>query len=226
MLRSQFLELNERRLGKRMMDRQGKVGTATQITRQLGQTIQMKSMPSQEQPQCKAGPTFSRLELPKRKQMFCKGLNHVDLMTPTIKNVALYYLKNDIGKSDIDMLALQDDLRFEVIDKTCPSKLFDADDISIQQVAMNADGTIKDWAAVIKLNADEDGYLKSEMPKCQDAEYMPRAEVTVKVFEDKNGFKCCQGSKDFTQCDKSCRIPEFRPRGKQMKKEVTVTGTV
>ena len=146
-----------------MMDRQGKVGTASQITRQLGQTIQMKSMPSVKQ-QCKAGPTFSRLELPKRKQMFCKGVNHVDLMTPTIKNVALYYLKNDIGKSDIDMLDLQDDLRFEVIDATCPSsKLFDADDISIQQVAMNADGTIKDWAAVIKLNTDENGYLKSEM---------------------------------------------------------------
>merc|ERR1711871_1380356 len=231
--RSQFLELNERRLGKGMMDRQGKVGTASQITRQLGQTIQMKNKPSVKQ-QCKAGPKFSKFAKDEGSKSehevkhgdFCKGVNHVDLMTPTIKNVALYYLKEDIGKSDVDMLALQDDLRFEVIDKTCPSKLFDADDISIQQVAMNADGTIKDWAAVIKLNADEDGYLKSEMPKCQDAEYMPRAEVTVKVFEDKNGFKCCQGSKDVTKCDKSCRIPEFRPRGKQMKKEVTVTGTV
>merc|ERR1711871_1376339 len=224
--RSEFLELNERRLGKGMMDRQGKVGTATQITRQLGQTIQMKSMPSQEQPQCKAGPTFGRGELANKKGKFCKGVNHVDLMTPTIKNVALYYLKNDIGKSDIDMLALQDNLRFEVIDKTCPSKLFDADDISIQQVAMNADGTVKDWAAVIKLNTDKDGYLKSEMPKCESAKYLPRTEVTVKVFEDKNGIECCQGSKDVTKCDKSCRIPPFRPGDKQMKKVVTVTGTV
>eukprot|EP00944_MAST-04C_sp_MAST-4C-sp1_P015114 g15114.t1 len=224
--KSQFLELNERRLGKGMMDRQRKVRTATQITRQLGQTIQMKSMPSDKQPQCKAGPRFGRRELANKKMEFCKGVNHVDLMTPTIKNVALYYLGKDIGKSDIDMLALQDNLRFDVIDNTCDSKLFDADDISIQQVAMNANGNIKDWAAVIKLNTDKDGYLKSEMPKCESAKYLPRTEVTVKVFEDKNGIECCQGSKDVTKCDKSCRIPPFRPRDKQMKKVVTVTGTV
>ena len=107
--------------------------------------------------------------LRRKKREFCKGVNHIDLMTETIKNVALYYLKNDIGASDIDMVRLKRTLRFNVIDNTCPSKLFDADDISIQQVAMNANGTIKDWAAVIKLNTDKDGYLKSEMPKCQDA---------------------------------------------------------
>ena len=108
-----------------------------------------------------------------------------------------------------------------------PSKLFHADDISIQQVAMNADGTVKDWAAVIKLNTDEDGYLKSEMPKCESAEYLPRTEVTVKVFEDKNGIECCQGSKDVTKCDKIVAVSvHFRPRDKQMKKVVTVTGTV
>ena len=91
---------------------------------------------------------------------------------------------------------------------------------------MNADGTIEDWAAVIKLNTEENGYLKSEMPKCESAKYLPRTEVTVKVFEDKNGIECCQGSKDVTKCDKSCRIRPFRPRDKQMKKVVTVTGTV
>ena len=154
----------------------------------------------------------------------------MDLRTPTIKNVALYYLKNDIGASDIDMLRLKRTLRFEVIDKTCPSKLFDADDISIQQVAMNAaDGTIKDWAAVIKLNTDEDGYLKSEMPKCESAKYLPRTEVTVKVFEDKGSGVCCKGSKDVTKCKRNrfCRIRSFlNRRGKRMKKVVTVTGTV
>ena len=106
------------------------------------------------------GPT----ELAKKKKEFCRGYSHVDLMTPTIKNVALYYLKKDIGKSDIDMMRLKRTMRFEVIDTDCPSKLFDADDISIQQVAMNADGKVEEWAAVIKLNTDEDGYLKR---KCQ-----------------------------------------------------------
>merc|ERR1711871_1191113 len=207
MLKSQFLEVNERRLGKDMMDRQGKVGTASQITRQLGQTIQMKNMPSNKQPQCKAGPRFGSRELANKKRKFCKGVNHLDLMTPMIKNVALYYLKNDIGKSDIDMLDLRNNLRFEVIDATCPSsKLFDADGISIQQVAMNADGAVKDWAAVIKLNTDKDGYLKSEMPKCQDADYLPRTEVTVKVFKGMRPF--------------------LNLRQKQMKKTLTVTGTV
>ena len=84
----------------------------------------------------------------------------MDLVTPTIKNVALYYLKKDLNNSDVDMLGLQDSLRYEVKDTSeCPSKLFDADDISTQQVAMNANGTIKDWAAVIKLNTDENGYI-------------------------------------------------------------------
>jgi alpha-tubulin suppressor-like RCC1 family protein len=141
-----FLEVNERRLGKAMVSRQGKVGTASQITRQLGQSMQMKKMNMPEQ-QCKAGPTFGKTELASKKKLYCKGINHVDLMTPTIKNVALYYLKKDVHTkwTDKQMFGVKDSLRYEVKDKSgCPSKLFDADDISIQQVAMNADGTIKD----------------------------------------------------------------------------------
>ena len=221
-----FLEVNEYRLGKvsaAMAERQGKVGTASHITRQLSQSMQMKKMNMPEQ-QCIAGLTLGETELAKKKQFYCKGINHVDLMTPTIKNVALYYLKKEVPKNwtDKQMFGVKDSLRYEVKDKSgCPSKLFDADDISIQQVAMNADGTIKDWAAVIKLNTDEGGYLKSEMPKCESAKYMPRAEVTVKVFEDKNGIECCQGSKDKDKCDKTCTLPPF-----MNPKEVTVTGTV
>merc|ERR1711871_261565 len=149
-------------------------------------------------------------------------------MTPTIKNLALYNLKQDFNQNwkdwkDRDIFRVKDSLRYEVKDKSgCPSKLFDADDISIQQVAMNADGTIKDWVAVIKLNTDEGGYLKSEMPKCEDADYLPRAEVAVKVFEDKNGIECCQGSRDKDKCKEGCLKP-FLPGS--LDKDVNVRGT-
>ena len=79
---------------------------------------------------------------------------------------------------------------------------------------------------MIKLNTGEGGYLKSEMPKCEDADYLPRAEVTVKVFEDKGTGRCCKGSKDKEKCDKSCKIEAFlNGKGKPFSKEVEVTGT-
>ena len=69
--------------------------------------------------------------------------------------------------------------------------------------------------------------MKSEMPKCEDADYLPRAEVTVKVFEDKGAGRCCKGSKDKEKCDKSCKIEAFLNRkGKPFSKEVEVTGTI
>jgi len=221
-----FLEMAETpRLGKAMARRQGIAGSP----RLLGQSMQMKKNRVQ---QCKAGPRFSKPELMVKKNLYCKGMNHIDLMNPAIKNVALYYLKKDLSHqyTDLQVLKLEASLRYEVKDKSeCPSKLFEADDISIQQVAMNADGTIKDWAAVIKLNTDEGGYLKSEMPKCEDAEYLPRTELTVKVYEDKGPGECCQGSKDVEKCEKSrsCKMIDFLNKGgKHFSKEVEVTGTV
>ena len=151
-------------------------------------------------------------------------------MNPLIKNVALYYLKKDLAFPDLTMLGMEDSLRYEVKDKSeCPSKLFGANDISIQKVAMNADGTIKAWAAVIQLNTDEGGYLKSEMPKCNTENYLPSNELTVKVYQDEYGDSCCKGSKDFEKCEKTnrCKLKELKDHGGlHFSKIVEVTGTV
>ena len=183
----------------------------------------MKKMKVPEQ-QCNAGLKFSKNELASKKQLFCKGINHVDLMTPTIKNVALYNLKQDLKDwEDRDIFRVKDSLRYEVKDLSgCPSKLFDADDISIQQVAMNADGTIKDWVAVIKLNTDEGGYLKSEMPKCEDADYLPYTQLKTKVYEEKGSGSCCKGSRDKDKCREGCLKPF---RSGLLDKELQVRGT-
>jgi hypothetical protein len=70
------------RLGKAMAERQGAVKGPSPMQR----TMDMKRKNAHKQ-QCKAGPTFSKSKSAKYKSMFCKGINHIDLMTPTIKNV-------------------------------------------------------------------------------------------------------------------------------------------
>jgi hypothetical protein len=206
-----------------MLQRQQKVGETLPV-QQL-----MKNKQKKAPQKCKAGPTFGTTELANKKKLFCEGINHIDLMNPTIKNVALYYLRKDLPSewTDQNIFDVEDLLRYKVEDKSgCPSKLFGADDISIQQVAMNTDGSKKDWAAVIKLNTGEGGYLKSEMPQCDDADYLPRNHLTVKVFEDKN--KCCKGSKDKEKCKLGCgdMAPLLNKNRNHFSKEVTVTGTV
>eukprot|EP00945_MAST-04E_sp_MAST-4E-sp1_P002509 g2509.t1 len=218
-----LLELSERsRLGKAMLQRQQKVGETLPV-QQL-----MKNKQKKAPQKCKAGPTFGPTELANKKKLFCKGINHIDLMNPTIKNVALYYLRKDLPSewTNQNIFDVEDHLRYKVEDKSgCPSKLFGAEDISIQQVAMNTDVSKKDWAAVIKLNTGEGGYLKSEMPKCEHAHYLPRNDMTVNVFEDKHD--CCQGSKDAEKCESGCKLtPLLNKHSKVLSKEVTVTGTV
>lgn len=217
-----FLDLAEDtpRLGKAIAERQRPVAAASPMQR----TMDMKRKNLHYQ-QCRAGPTFSKQELARHKGLYCKGMNHIDLMNPSIKNVALYYLKKDLGSPDLTMLGMEGSLRYRVKDESaCPSKLFEAEDISIQQVAMNADGSMKDWAAVIKLNTGDGSYLKSEMPKCEHADYLPRTDVTVNVFEDKE--ECCS-SKDADKCKVGCKLtPLLAKNGKRFSKEVTVTGTV
>ena len=64
-----------------------------------------------------------------------------------------------------NMVMLSSRLRYEVQDRSgCPAPLFYADDISIQQVSMNAEDTKEEWVAVIKLNTHaKNGYFQSEL---------------------------------------------------------------
>merc|ERR1711981_283004 len=128
-------------------------------------------------------------------------MGHLDLSGDTnIRNVAVHYLKNDIRYNDKEMLRLSKQLRYWVTDDSCPSPLFEAKDISIQRVAMDALGTKKEWVAVVNLNTeDKNGYLQSELPHCEARDYLIGAKVTVEVFEDNKG--CCPGLKDFKKCE-------------------------
>jgi hypothetical protein len=98
------------------------------------------------------------------------------------------------------MFSLKQSLRYEIDDASCPAApLFTANDISIQQVAMDVLGNKKEWVAVVNLNTqDKNGYLQSELPYCEARDYLIGAKVTVKVFEDNKG--CCPGLKDFNKC--------------------------
>ena len=89
------------------------------------------------------------------------------------------------------MLNLQKSLRYDIVDNGCPtSPLFTADDISIQQVAMDTLGKEKEWVAVVHLNTeDKNGYLQSELKHCKSRNYLIGTKVTVKAYVDVDG--CC-----------------------------------
>eukprot|EP00944_MAST-04C_sp_MAST-4C-sp1_P006229 g6229.t1 len=201
---SSFLETMERSLRKRSE-------TARVGKNNIQQMMQMKPKAT-AQATCTGGSKWVSSALKQEKKLFCRGYNHLDLSGDTnIRNVAVYYLKNDITYNNTEMLRLSKQLRYQVTDDSCPSPLFEAKDISIQQVAMDALGSTKEWVAVVNLNTqDENGYLQSELQDCEARDYLIGAKVTIEVFEDNRG--CCPGLKDFKKCKQlvvrdSCKKP-------------------
>ena len=97
------------------------------------------------------------------------------------------------------MNALATALRYDVQDTSCPSKLFEAKDISIEQVNMDTLGYEKEWVAVVNLNTqDTNGYLQRELPYCKARDFLIGAKAQVKAYIDDDG--CCDGLKDYNQC--------------------------
>ena len=98
------------------------------------------------------------------------------------------------------MLSLSKNIRYHVADTSCPAApLFEAKDISIQQVAMDTLGKEMEWVAVVNLNTqDDNGYLQSELPYCKVREYLLGAKIEVKAYIDNVG--CCDGSEDYSKC--------------------------
>ena len=128
---SSFLETMERSLRKR--------SEATRLGKNnIQQMMQMK--PKAAEATCTGGSKWTSAELEEKKQDFCLGYNHLDLSDTNIKNVAVHYLKNDISYDDKKMFELSKQLRYQVTDTSCPAPLFTANDISIQQVAMDVLG--------------------------------------------------------------------------------------
>ena len=206
----------------------------------------MQMKPKAAEATCTGGSKWTSAELEQKKQDFCLGYNHLDLSDTNVKNVAVHYLKHDISYDDKKMFELSKQLRYQVTDTSCPVPLFTANDISIQQVAMDVLGNEKEWVAVVNLNTqDKNGYLQSELPYCDERPYLIGAKIKVKAYEDTDNYcgklldydKCksrcieeCQYGKNtqLTECEHSCKKKMVKLKDKYHKhysKDVVVTGT-
>jgi hypothetical protein len=231
---SSFLETIESSLRKRQLTatktRLGK-NTNTNM-HQIMQTKPVAAKPKAEQ-QCKhtgAGATTTSGELAEWKKSHCTGYKHIDLSNTDVKNIAIYYLQNDLLYDNKKMLSLKHTLRYDVNDDSCPAApLFTANDISVQQVNMDTKGKAKEWVAVVNLNTqDKNGYLQSELPNCKVKDYLIGAKIQVKAFVDGHG--CCDGWKDYGKCSGKAictdKLIEMKDkRDKHFSKDVRVTGT-
>eukprot|EP00943_MAST-04B_sp_MAST-4B-sp1_P008981 g8981.t1 len=217
-IQSSFLETMERSLRKRSEPtRFGK--------NNLQPMLQMKTKTVNAT--CTGGSKWTSAELEQKKRGFCLGYNHLDLSDTNIKNVAVHYLKHDISYDDKKMFELSKQLRYQVTDYSCPAPLFTANDISIQQVAMDTLGKKKEWVAVVNLNTlDKNGYLQSELPFCEDRKYLIGSKVEVKAYVDESN--CCKHVKGYKECEELCgkKLKELIDKGnKHYSKDVVVTGT-
>ena len=209
---SLFLETMEELLLKRQSsskkNRLGKNNKKNTLTAGFNPALAkiMQSKPknaaTEKKTTCSVGTHFKSSELNDKKQFYCEGSDHLDLSNTNVKNIAIYYLKNEISTYyHKHMLSVKNMIRYDVEDTSCPSKLFDAKDISIQQVAMDTNGTRKEWVAVVNLNTkSEDGYLQSELPKCKLNNYLIGDTVNVKAYIDSKN--CCDGIRDYKKCKK------------------------
>jgi hypothetical protein len=225
---SSFLETIESKLKKRQVSSKQRLGKNNKMNN-IGMTMQSKNTGNKGGDMCEPGKKFGPTELAKMKRVFCSGYNHLDLSSTDIKNVAIHYLKDDISpKYKKYMIKVKESLRYDVKDENCPgAPLFTADDISIQQVAMDTLGNKKEWVAVVNLNTqDKNGYLQSELPYCEDRKYLIGATVKVKAYVDETS--CCKNIKDYIECEDLCG-KKLKPlkdkRHKHYSKDVVLTGT-
>eukprot|EP00944_MAST-04C_sp_MAST-4C-sp1_P000810 g810.t1 len=162
--------------------------------------------------------------LEEKKRMFCKGYSHLDLANDNTQNIALQYLGKDLGLDDKEMFALQSSLRYDVSGGNCPSKIFGADDISIQRVSMDTFGKKKEWVAVVALQTSQaDGYFKRELPYCESREYLITDMVSVNAYVAAEG--CCAGTPDNKNCKRGCTTRLQNAHGRPFSKDVMLTGT-
>ncbi len=243
-----FLQTMERSFSKRQNRRLGKNAVMGDSISLKGikdkikdNTNEVKAFVKSMEPTCDVGIKYDIPEKLRNKKKELCPYKHIDLSdgvaTTSVQNIAIHYLRNDFKEEDYtdqNMVMLHSRLRYEVIDIDgfkCPAPLFYADDISIQQVSMNAEDTKEEWVAVIKLNTHaKNGYFQSELKQCFAKPYIPIAKVKINVFVDKKD--CCNGNKDYTRCisteDTNCKdeVKTFKSKygDKDYGKIVTVDG--
>ena len=59
-----------------------------------------KNAATEKKTACSVGTHFKSSELIKKKPFYCEGSDHLDLSNTNVKNIAIYYLKNEIGTSN------------------------------------------------------------------------------------------------------------------------------
>ena len=133
----------------------------------------------------------------KNKDLFCTGYAHIDLNHPdTVINLAIM-MPWDISPYDINLLGSRNQGRYEISDD-CPTPMFTANDISLQ----NIDGMD---LFIVKLDSTSpNGYLKKELPQCgarnneELKPHIPKTTIDVKIWLDHYG--CCADTKDYQAC--------------------------
>jgi hypothetical protein len=139
---------------------------------------------------------------------FCTGYAQIDLNHPgTVINLAIM-TPWDIPPKLIP--ELRERARYEISDD-CPTPMFTANDISLQ----NVDGTD---LFVVQLDATSpNGYLKKELPQCGAANnieakpHIPRTTIDVKIWRDHDS--CCPDTKDYKVCKAIKCLPTDGPNG-------------
>ena len=94
---------------------------------------------------------------------------------------------------------------------------------------MDVLGEKKEWVAVVNLNTqDKNGYLQSELPYCEDRNYLIGAKVEVRTYIDETN--CCDRLKSYKDCKAKfgCenKLKKLKDkRHKHYSKDVVLTGT-
>ena len=103
----------------------------------------------------------------------------------------------DIPKDKLFLLGSRKQGRYEINDD-CPTPMFTANDISLQ----NINGTD---LFVVQLDAkSSNGYLQKELPQCGNTNnkelkpHIPRTTIDVKIWLDHES--CCPDTKDYQVC--------------------------
>jgi hypothetical protein len=135
----------------------------------------------------------------------------------------MVYIRNDDDSKNYDniMETLKPNILFKISDQ-CPTAMFQADDMSLQQVEKIGKNN---WAFFIELDwTSKNGYLASELPKCKSADHLPQTQIRVQIYAHKED--CCQGIKDYNQCN-HCDVSsvDHHWRKEPLAYEMTVTGT-
>merc|ERR1712072_1640076 len=78
------------------------------------------------------------------------------------------------------------------------------------------------------MGESEDGYLQSQLPYCERADYLIGTTIKVEAYVDESN--CCNGVKDFKMCQnqEGCenKLKKLKDvNGKHYSKDVTLTGT-